>query len=327
MNPLVSILIPCFNSERWIAQTIESAFAQTWPETEVIVVDDGSTDASLNIIQQFSGRIQWTSGPNQGGNAARNKLLEMANGEWVQYLDADDYLLPNKIAGQMDFISTQPDLDLVFGPVILEQWSEAKAKCEPLPIAEPYDPFLLLARWALPQTGAPLWRRQAIHDVGGWKCNQPCCQEHELYLRLLIAGKRFAYCPATGAVYRQWSNSTQCKRDISEVHRRRLAIEQDLENYLRSAQLLTSDRLRAISQARFETARVAWQYDPNFAREIMRAVNGTDPHFRPHGPAAPAFYRLAFRWLGFRTAELLATLNRKVVASMREHVFASSGTG
>ncbi len=84
---LISILIPCFKAERWIAQAIESALAQTWPEKEVIVVDDGSTDGSLEVIKSFGDRIRWETGPNRGGNAARNRLLELARGEWLQYLD------------------------------------------------------------------------------------------------------------------------------------------------------------------------------------------------------------------------------------------------
>src|ERR1700734_3340325 len=101
MSPLVSILIPCFNAKQWIAQAIESALQQTWPEKEVIVVDDGSTDGSLGVIKRFEGRVRWETGPNRGGNQARNRLLELARGEWLQYLDADDYLLPDKVALQM----------------------------------------------------------------------------------------------------------------------------------------------------------------------------------------------------------------------------------
>src|SRR5262245_32530445 len=234
MGPLVSILIPCYNAERWISQAIESALSQTWAEKEIIVVDDGSTDCSLDVIRQFDGRIHWEAGPNRGGNVARNRLLELACGEWVQYLDADDYLLPHKITQQMKFIARRADLDVVFGPATLENWSERSIQREALPISEPHDHWILLASWGLPQTGAPLWRRQAIVDVGGWKHDQPCCQEHELYLRLLTGGKRFAYCPTNGAVYRQWSTETVCKRDISEVHRRRLEIEQRLEDHLRA---------------------------------------------------------------------------------------------
>jgi glycosyltransferase involved in cell wall biosynthesis len=310
MGPLVSILIPCFNAERWIERTVESALAQTWAEKEVIVVDDGSTDRSLEVIRQFNGRIRWETGPNCGGGAARNWLLELARGQWIQYLDADDYLLPTKIAAQVEFVTANPDLDVVFGPITLEHWSEHTTRCEQLAIPEPHDLWVLLASWRLPQTGAPLWRKQAIVDVGGWKSDQSCCQEHELYLRLLIRGKRFAYHPTNGAVYRQWSTATLCKRNISEVHRRRLEIEQRAEDYLRESAQLSRERLHAINQARFQIARIAWQYDPDFAGKLMDQVQRLDPKFSPTGAAAPIHYRLIFHSLGFRAAERIATAVR-----------------
>jgi len=311
VGPAVSILIPCYNAERWIAQAIESTLAQTWPEKEVVVVDDGSTDRSLDIIRQFNGHIRWESSPNCGGGAARNRLLELADGEWLQYLDADDYLLPDKIARQMEFAADRRDLDVIFSPVTLEHWSESGSRRELLPIPEPHDVWMLLASWGLPQTGASLWRKRAILDVGGWKRDQPCCQEHELYLRLLMADKRFGYSPTNGAVYRQWSSATVCKQDISEVHRRRLEIEKRLEDYLRETNQLTWERLRTINQARFEIARIAWQYDSSLARDIMEQVQSLDPEFSPQGAAAPAHYRLVFHSLGFQAAERLAVSVRR----------------
>jgi glycosyltransferase involved in cell wall biosynthesis len=311
MGQLVSILIPCYNAERWIAQAIESALAQTWAEKEVIVIDDGSTDRSLDFIRHFEGQIRWETGPNRGGGAARNRLLELARGEWLQYLDADDYLLPDKIARQMEFLAAHPEPDVIFGPVTIEHWSEHDICRALLPISEPHDPWILLASWELPQTGAPLWRKQAIVEVGGWKGDQPCCQEHELYLRLLIGEKRFAYCLTNGAVYRQWSEETVCKQDISEVHRRRLEIEQRLEDHLRKRKQLTWKRLRAINQARFQIARIAWRYNSNLAQEIMGRVQKLEPKFSPTGAAAPAHYRLIFHSLGFQAAETLAAMVRK----------------
>src|SRR5207302_9861628 len=139
----------------------ESALAQTWSEKEVIVIDDGSTDRSLSIIQQFDGRIQWEAGPNRGGGATRNRLLGLASGEWIQYLDADDYLLPQKIAHQMEFISAHAGLDVVFGPAIWEYWSELDVRREVLLIPQPpHDHWALLAGWQLPQTGALVWRKR-----------------------------------------------------------------------------------------------------------------------------------------------------------------------
>jgi hypothetical protein len=313
MSAVVSTLIPCHNAERWVGEAIESALSQNYADHEVIVVDDGSTDSSLDIIRSFGDKIHWETGPNRGGNAARNRLLELAEGDWLQYLDADDYLLSDKISGQISFLSaSRPEPDVIFGPVILEHWSQRCHRLERLEILEPHDPWVLLASWRLPQTGAALWRKQAVLDVGGWKQDQPCCQEHELYLRLMVAGKSFAYCPAGGAVYRQWSENTLCRKDIGEVHRRRVEIEQAAEDHLREAQQLTPQRLRAISQARFEIARAARQYDRAFARRILQSMRENDPNFRPAGPAAPLAYRLAFRWLGFEAAETLAAIKRAV---------------
>lgn len=307
---LVSILIPCYNAERWVGQAIESALGQTWPDKEVIVVDDGSTDGSLAIIQSFGNRIRWETGPNRGGNPARNRLLELARGEWLQYLDADDYLLAQKVAQQMEFLAVHPETDVVFGPCTLEYWSEKEARRELSPIPEPHDLWVLLARWYLPQTGAPLWRKQALLDVGRWKPDQPCCQEHELYLRLLMAGKHLKFCPHNGSIYRQWSEETLWKHNKPEVWRQRLRIEEHAESFLQGRNELTPVRRWAINQARFEIARLTWQRNCAEALGIMETVHRSDPDFQPAGTAAPARYRMVYRVLGFRVAEMLADLLR-----------------
>lgn len=316
MAALVSILIPCYNAARWIGKSIESALAQTWPNKEVIVVDDGSTDGSLEIIKSFGDQIRWQTGPNRGANVARNRLLELSRGEWLQYLDADDYLLPDKVATQMNFLVCDPNTDLVFGPATMEHWSDkGEARRELLAIPEPHDLWILLARWYLPQTGAVLWRKQAIVDVGGWKPDQPCCQEHELYLRLLLAGKRFAYCDDNGAIYRHWGETSLWRGNVSEVHRRRLEIEQRLEDVLREKNELTSARLWAINQARFEIARSEWPIDHSEALRIVGIIRESQPHFVPMGDAAPPVYRLVYLALGFRLTETLADLRRQIGSS------------
>jgi glycosyltransferase involved in cell wall biosynthesis len=98
----VSILIPAYNAERWIADTIGSALAQTWPCTELIVVDDGSRDGTLAVARTFQSRsVQVVTQPNMGAAAARNRALELAQGTYIQWLDADDLLSPDKVANQM----------------------------------------------------------------------------------------------------------------------------------------------------------------------------------------------------------------------------------
>lgn len=103
MKQLVSILIPAFNSEKWIRSSIESACAQTWPRKEIIIVDDGSRDATLEIARSYSSaNVRVASQDNRGASAARNHTLSLAQGDYIQWLDADDLLAPDKIARQLE---------------------------------------------------------------------------------------------------------------------------------------------------------------------------------------------------------------------------------
>jgi glycosyltransferase involved in cell wall biosynthesis len=317
MSDLVSILIPCYNAERWIMAAVESALAQTYSSKEVIVVDDGSTDGSLEIIKRFGDRIRWETGANRGGNAARNRLLELAQGAWVQYLDADDYLLPDKLELQVDYLRIRPDTDVLYGQVTREDWTEKGISRDLQIIPEPHDPWILLARWYLPQTGGPIWRKAALLSIGGWKLDQPCCQEHELYLRLLMSGKCFTFCPHKGAMYRIWSKETVCHKDESETRRQRLKILEQAEIFLRDTHRLSSLRQKAISLARFQIARLTWPEDPGEAEKIVDELLRSDPGFRPQGnqPGGhhpPASYRLLWRLLGFRMAENAASAARRL---------------
>src|SRR5271169_6225213 len=137
-QPPVSILIPAYNAERWIRQSIESALAQTYPSKEVIVVDDGSTDGTRDIIRSFGGAIRFVSSAHLGGNAARNLLLEASSGQWLQYLDSDDYLQPGKIAGQIAELYANGDaFDVICSPYILRD--EISGQEKPIGFTLPLD--------------------------------------------------------------------------------------------------------------------------------------------------------------------------------------------
>src|SRR6516225_815324 len=102
MNPLVSILIPAYNAEKWIADTIQSALTQTWSRKEIIVVDDGSSDTTVEVAQRFSSKeLTVVTKQNQGAAATRNHALQLSQGDYIQWLDADDLLGPDKIERQL----------------------------------------------------------------------------------------------------------------------------------------------------------------------------------------------------------------------------------
>src|SRR5438445_12948867 len=102
MKPLVSILIPAYNAEEWIAQRLQSAIAQTWQSKEMIVVDDGATDGTAEVARRFASReVAVVSKQNQGAAAARNYALRLSQGDYIQWLDHDDLLLPDKIERQL----------------------------------------------------------------------------------------------------------------------------------------------------------------------------------------------------------------------------------
>ncbi|MFP4135052.1 MAG: glycosyltransferase family 2 protein [Halothece sp.] len=310
MFPKVSILIPCYNAEKWVAQAITSALEQTYPNKEVIVVDDGSTDDSVAIIKSFGSLIHWESQSNQGGNPTRNRLLELSTGEWLQYLDADDYLLPEKIEQQVNLLSQEPEADIICSPAITEYHQDGKVWQEASASLQPRDPWILLAKWALPQTGGSLWCKQALVDVGGWANQQPCCQEHELYSRLLMAGKKFAYWDESRAVYRLWNNNSVSRKDKWEPFRRRLEIKDRIEAFLEQQNQLTQERQNAINQARFACARVIYNDYPSWASQIISQIHQQEPNFLPI-TSVPKFYQLIYQVLGFSITEKVASFKRK----------------
>jgi len=113
-NPLVSILIPAYNSEKWINSTVKSALAQTWNNKEVIIVDDGSRDNTFRIARQHESKsVKIVTQRNKGASAARNKALSLAQGDFIQWLDADDILSANKIELQLSACDYDPETKIL----------------------------------------------------------------------------------------------------------------------------------------------------------------------------------------------------------------------
>lgn len=116
-SPLVSVIIPVYNGEKYLAEAIESVMAQTYQPVEIIVVDDGSTDGSAKIARSYSETVRYYYQPNSGSGAARNTGVQRSLGGLLAFLDADDLWVKRKLACQMQILKADPGIDLVFGHV------------------------------------------------------------------------------------------------------------------------------------------------------------------------------------------------------------------
>lgn len=306
--PLVSIAIPCYNAEKWITRCIESALAQDLQSIEVLVVDDGSSDKSADLIRAFGDQIHFEQQENLGGNAARNKLLEMAQGEWIQFLDADDELLPNKISSQLKEVNE--NTDILYSPVLIDTWKDGQSVTQ-VPTSINTDSSIeeQWIRWELPQTGGALWSVQSLKKIGGWNIDMPCCQEHECYLRAIKEGLNFQYTPEALSLYRIWSEETVCRKDPRKVIEVRSKLIDDMIEYLDESEKLTPEKYDAAGQMFFEMART-------FAKHDIEAAYMYFIHYEQRnlieikGPAAPLRYQLILMFLGFPVAEKVASYLR-----------------
>lgn len=193
---LVSIVIPSYNAERWLAGAIDSALGQTWPSTEVIVVDDGSRDGSVAVARSFGDRVQVLTGPNQGPAAARNRGIEVARGRHVQFLDSDDLLLPRKIEACIAAIRTATDIPfarlLPFGGPTRGALSARVGGWlrGPDPVFDPTRPIETALSFEV-QTNQPLFPTDRLRAIGGFRRELRWLEDIDLNLRLVLAGARY----------------------------------------------------------------------------------------------------------------------------------------
>jgi glycosyltransferase involved in cell wall biosynthesis len=206
MNPLVSIITPCHNNAEFIGSAIASALNQTYSNLEIIVIDDGSTDNSVEMIRSFNDyRLRWESQPNQGAPIARNRGLELAQGSLIKFLDADDILLDDCIERQVaQNEELPPDKKaIVYGDAIwIDQEGNPITSYPPRPRNESEDPIAHILNNS-PLTSCPLHKRQYLEAIDGFDPTLPRAQEHDLHLRLVLSGVEFVYYPGEVYQYRE----------------------------------------------------------------------------------------------------------------------------
>jgi glycosyltransferase involved in cell wall biosynthesis len=291
-----------------VGEAIESALGQSYSGVEVIVIDDGSTDGSADVIRSLGDRVRWESGPNRGACAARNRGIELAQGELIQFLDADDLLHPRKLERQTAAMA-ESGADLVFshgqlGDGTDPQDSKYKRRYDG------GDPVLFVLGGVLP-TLAPLHRRENLEAVGGFDENLPCAQERDLHLRLACSGLGFYQLPEVLYTVRQSERSISS--DSTRVLDQHASIAWRAYRMLEQREALSDGRARAFAGLMASDARAYLRHSlPGNAREYFAHAR------RMHaGGGLREAYQPATRWtrrmLGPWLTERLVGLKRKLV--------------
>jgi glycosyltransferase involved in cell wall biosynthesis len=208
MTPLVSILIPAYNAQAWIADSIKSAQAQTWACKEIIIVDDGSKDQTLSVARQFASKsVNVVSQPHQGAAAARNKAFALCHGDYVQWLDADDLLSSDKITRQMEAAERTQDQRVLiscgWGYFMRRPY---KAKFISTPLWENLAPLeWLLRKWehnVHMQTATWLVSRELTAAAGPWDTRLLGDDDGEYFSRAIVRSRGIHFVKAAKVFYR-----------------------------------------------------------------------------------------------------------------------------
>ena len=207
MNTRVSVIIPCYNAERWIGATLECVFAQTWPDIEIVVVDDGSTDASVRVVESLArDGLTLVRQANRGQTGALNAALARTTGAFVQYLDADDLIDPEKIATQMARLADHPRA------IASARWGRFydrpdDTRFEVETVYRDLDPLDWLAESRAAGLGMmfpALWLipMSIVREIGPWREDLSLNNDAEYFTRALLAADRVLFCPDARCRYR-----------------------------------------------------------------------------------------------------------------------------
>lgn len=184
--PTVSVIIPAYNGARFLREAIDSALAQTWKDSEVVVVDDGSTDETPSIIAAYGSRIRSLRRTNAGAAAALNAGIRATQGEWVAWLSQDDVWEPTKLARQMEVARADPAAGLIYTDYWkIDEAGRVLSEYRAAPPATPRRRMLRLIADCYINANSALFRRSVLERVGLFEEGQRWAIDLDLYFRIL----------------------------------------------------------------------------------------------------------------------------------------------
>ncbi len=270
-----SVVIPCYNAERWIDYTLKTVADQTLPPHEVIVIDDGSTDDSLARLQTSPIPITLIETQNGGPAHARNLGIEQATGEWVAFLDADDWWKPDHLERIQNLVSHSQDVVYLAAAEHysinvdrIVSRSDTSAFSEPVNHLDHSTYFQLYLKYGLLELSSMAVQLERLQEVGGFNAEFQGAEDFELMLRI-VHGKTLAYDPVPSSVYRCNNPESYSRRvdlNSQQLTVKFRTLKQHRVHYNISDSMLKSLGRTAMSKA-------ITQCDPKARQEVRQLVN------------------------------------------------------
>ena len=285
--PKVSVIIPTYNYAKYIIRAIDSVLNQTYKDFEIIVVDDGSTDDTRDLVEtKYKDKIRYFYQENNGAPAARNKGILESRGEYCIFLDADDELGKNQVLLFERHGRKNPNA-IIYGPWV--RFVEINGKYQELYTNEKCEGDDILASWIrgswyISQC-AIFWPKTTLNHLGGWDESLLINQDGDIAIRALIEGFDFSYCPQAysfvrhhSSGYRSLSKALETKAILSS----RLYLLRKIEHLLQKKDLF--DKYRdALSESYYKIARRNVFSHPEFSRLCYGHSKRLSKHGRPPG--------------------------------------------
>jgi teichuronic acid biosynthesis glycosyltransferase TuaG len=249
----VSVVIPTYNQARFVAAAVESALAQTYHDVEIIVVDDGSTDNTRDVLSVFGERISYIYQQHKGLSSARNTGFLASRGDYLLFLDSDDLIPPDKLALHVSLLEVEPDFGLVYSAWQQINEDGTQVLGEVRPNEQGLVLKTLLRRRFFFFASAAVVRRTCLERVGLFDESLPWSEDADMWLRLARAGYAFGYLDQPLLQYRIHANSMSAQVNREQVEGWQASLDRffsdpDLPNDIRAL------KAEAYSVLHYETA-------------------------------------------------------------------------
>jgi len=275
-GPLVSIIIPCYNAAQWIGQAIDSCLNQLYQPIEVIVVDDGSTDQSLDVVRGYTESVPDTvrllRQARQGAPRARNVGAQLANGAYVSFLDADDLLVDDCLSRLIQALENGNDV--AYGDI---EFVDADGKPMSVRDQAPHSNDSVVFSVEIGAWNSSRLFRRDVMDRCSWDVTLPCLQDYEILVNCAVHNFRFAHVPSVVAKIRLHNSPTRISVIASksaDAFETRARLNQQFANTLAQMGALTDHRKSAFHYSLLSIAVSLWRFgEYNKASQLFSQVN------------------------------------------------------